>query len=252
MSLILTLDTALDACTVALGRSGVLVAGRHEPMRRGQAEALAPMIDAVMAEAGARPAALDAIAVTVGPGAFTGMRIGIAAARGLALALDRPAFGLTTTEAIAASQPEAGVGATSSEVGAPLLIAIETKRQDLYLALVPAGRGAGGGSAPVACPPEEAVAWLEKTGAAGWRKGLLLAGDGTARAGAALTAAGLHWRPAGGPALPAPEALATLAEAARVAGPPGTPPEPLYLRPPDATPPRPPAWRAAPGDGRDS
>lgn len=249
MSLILTLDTALDACTVALGRSGALVAGRHEPMRRGQAEALAPMIDAVMAEAGARPTALDAIAVTVGPGAFTGMRIGIAAARGLALALDRPAFGLASTDAIAASQPMASTGA---EEGVPLLIAIETKRQDLYLALVAADRGVGSGGAPVAHPPEAVAAWLEKIGGGAAReKGVLLAGDGMARAGAALTAAGFHWRPAGGPALPMPAALAALAEATRAAGLPAGPPEPLYLRPPDATPPRPPAWRDVRDDGRE-
>lgn len=242
MGLLLAIDTALDACTVALARGGALVVGRYAPMRRGQAEALAPMIDAVMAEAGEAPSALDAVAVTVGPGAFTGMRIGIAAARGLALALDRPAFGLTTAQAIACAQPDGPSRADG------LLVAIESKRSDLYLAafapVVSAGDVPRPIAPPVACPPDRMVdvvrAWLPA--------GMMLAGDGAARAAGVLDGAGIAAAPAGGPDLPTPAALARLADAHwRAAATDGrsAPPEPLYLRAPDATPPRPPAWRGA-------
>ena len=76
--------------------------GRSVPMMRGHAEALMPMIAAVMSAAGMEFAALDRIAVTVGPGSFTGLRVGVAAARGIALAAGKPAVGLTTLAALAA------------------------------------------------------------------------------------------------------------------------------------------------------
>lgn len=228
---LLAFDTAMDACTVALAEGGALVAARQEAMRRGQAEALAPMIEALTAEAGWRPDQLDGIGVSIGPGAFTGIRIGIAAARGLGLALDRPVVGIATTAAIAAAQPPAA---------GPLLVAIETKRADLYLALA----GEGLDPAPIAAAPEDLAAWLaERLGRT--PEGLRLAGDALERAGAALDAAGIAWIRAGGPDLPSPEALIRLSEAAladcaaRGRRPPA--PSPLYLRPPDATPPRPPA-----------
>jgi tRNA threonylcarbamoyladenosine biosynthesis protein TsaB len=70
-------------------------------MAKGQAERLAPMAQEVLAEAGIAPSALDRIAVTRGPGAFTGLRIGLAFARGLAVALDRPCVGISTLEVLA-------------------------------------------------------------------------------------------------------------------------------------------------------
>ncbi|MCA3695988.1 tRNA (adenosine(37)-N6)-threonylcarbamoyltransferase complex dimerization subunit type 1 TsaB [Aquidulcibacter sp.] len=99
--LILAVDTALNACSVAILRSGEVLLSRVEPMAKGQAERLAPMTREVLAEAGVEPAALDRIAVTRGPGAFTGLRIGLAFARGLAVALDRPCVGISTLEVLA-------------------------------------------------------------------------------------------------------------------------------------------------------
>jgi tRNA threonylcarbamoyladenosine biosynthesis protein TsaB len=99
--LILAVDTALNACSVAILRSDEVLLSRVEPMAKGQAERLAPMAQEVLAEAGIVPSALDRIAVTRGPGAFTGLRIGLAFARGLAVALDRPCVGISTLEVLA-------------------------------------------------------------------------------------------------------------------------------------------------------
>lgn len=99
--LILAVDTALNACSVAILRSGEVLLSRVEPMAKGQAERLAPMVQEVLAEARIAPSALDRIAVTRGPGAFTGLRIGLAFARGLGVALDRPCVGISTLEVLA-------------------------------------------------------------------------------------------------------------------------------------------------------
>jgi tRNA threonylcarbamoyladenosine biosynthesis protein TsaB len=106
--LILAIDTALDACSAALVRDGQSLVSRVEPMVRGQAERLALLVDGIVTEAQLTFADLDAIAVTNGPGAFTGLRVGLAFARGLALALDKPCLGFSTLEVLAAgaAQPK--------------------------------------------------------------------------------------------------------------------------------------------------
>ena len=104
--LVLAIDSALDACAAAVvetdGPEARALAAESLTMDRGQAEALLPMVARVMQAAGLRFPELDRIAVTVGPGSFTGLRVGLAAARGLALASGRPAFGITTLTALAA------------------------------------------------------------------------------------------------------------------------------------------------------
>ena len=97
--LILAINTAEAACDVALIRDGVVAAEKRETMARGQDGRLPLLVDEVLAEAGTELAALDRIAIVTGPGSFTGIRIGVAFARGLALALDIPAIGLTSLEA---------------------------------------------------------------------------------------------------------------------------------------------------------
>ena len=103
--LVLGLDTCLSSCSVAVLDGERVLASAREVMARGHQERLAPMARDVMAEAGVTFERLDRIAVTVGPGSFTGLRVGIAFAKGLAFALDKPAVGLGTLEALAAQAP---------------------------------------------------------------------------------------------------------------------------------------------------
>jgi tRNA threonylcarbamoyladenosine biosynthesis protein TsaB len=99
--MILAVDTALGACSAALVAEGKTLAHEHREMARGHAEALAPMVEALMRGAGVPLASLDRIAVTTGPGTFTGQRVGLAFARALGLGLKRPVIGVTTLDAMA-------------------------------------------------------------------------------------------------------------------------------------------------------
>lgn len=121
---LLALETATEACSVALWIDGAVVE-RHELAPRRHAELLLPMVDAVLAEAGISRRALDAIAVGRGPGAFTGVRLAIAVAQGLALALDRPVVPVSTLAALAmAAAQDAGA--------APILAAIDARMGEVY------------------------------------------------------------------------------------------------------------------------
>lgn len=93
--LILAIDTALDACAAAVldTEAGSLIAQESQAMKRGHAEALMPLIGRVIAQSGVTFANLDRIAVTTGPGSFTGLRVGLSAARGIALAANKPVVG---------------------------------------------------------------------------------------------------------------------------------------------------------------
>src|SRR5512133_1147257 len=100
---VLAIDTALEACSAAvLDTSGGIAATETIVMTRGHAEALMPLVARVMIRAGIEFGDLDRIAVTIGPGSFTGLRVGISAARGIALAAGKPAIGLSTLAAFAA------------------------------------------------------------------------------------------------------------------------------------------------------
>lgn len=149
--LILAIDTALDACAAAVldTETAELRAQESLPMKRGHAEALMPMIARVMQSADLAFTSLDRIAVTVGPGSFTGLRVGISAARGFALAAKRPAVGLTTLSAYAA----AIVGQSGP---APVISAIDARHDHVYFQIV-----AGEGSRlvrPAIVPIDEAIA----------------------------------------------------------------------------------------------
>jgi tRNA threonylcarbamoyladenosine biosynthesis protein TsaB len=126
--LVLALDTALSACSVALVEGGQTLVSRVEPMARGQAERLAPMVNQVMVGAGLSFKSLDRIAVTRGPGAFTGLRIGLAFARGLALALDKPCVGLSTLEVLAAAAGQPRIIAAIDLAGSFFVGAWEGRR----------------------------------------------------------------------------------------------------------------------------
>ncbi len=97
--LVLGINTAADTCEAALF-DGALVAERVEPMRQGHDARLAPLVEQLMREAGKAFSDLQRIAVVVGPGSFTGVRVGVAFARGLSLALDTPPVGVTSLEAL--------------------------------------------------------------------------------------------------------------------------------------------------------
>jgi len=100
---ILAADTALGACSVAILDGETILSHKFVPMERGHAEALAPMVDQTMREAGLAFTKLDRLAVTTGPGTFTGQRVGLAFMRGLRVALKKPLIGVTTLEAMCAA-----------------------------------------------------------------------------------------------------------------------------------------------------
>lgn len=133
--LILAIDTALDACAAGVLDTGAgkMIAQQSLPMKRGHAEALMPLIAHVIKESGIGFAALDRIAVTTGPGSFTGLRVGLSAARGIALAADKPVVGVTTLTAYAA--PIVNEGGEH-----PVISAIDARHDHVYLQIV-AGNG---------------------------------------------------------------------------------------------------------------
>lgn len=127
---VLAFDTAGSACSVAVGRGGVMLAQEWREMRHGHAEALLPMIDRVVGAAAIDRAAIERVAVSIGPGGFTGIRTGLAAAHGLALATRAALVGVSSFAAVAALLTEAH--------GA-LLIALDSRREDPYVQLFVSG-----------------------------------------------------------------------------------------------------------------
>jgi tRNA threonylcarbamoyl adenosine modification protein YeaZ len=126
----LAIDTALEACAAAVldTERGGIVASESIPMVRGHAEALMPLIGRVMEKANLEFLELDRVAVTVGPGSFTGLRVGVAAARGIAVAAGKPAVGLTTLAAYAAPY-------IAADDKTPLLAAIDARHDQVYMQL---------------------------------------------------------------------------------------------------------------------
>jgi tRNA threonylcarbamoyladenosine biosynthesis protein TsaB len=131
---VLAIDTALEACSAAVldTEQGGILASESIPMVRGHAEALLPLVSRVMSEAAMEFGALDRIAVTVGPGSFTGLRVGVSAARGIAVAASKPAVGLTTLAALAA--PYVAVDDVT-----PLVAAIDARNDQVYMQMFGAG-----------------------------------------------------------------------------------------------------------------
>lgn len=219
---VLAFDTATAACSAAVRIDGRIVAHRFTPMARGQSEALMPMIVDVMAEAGIAFAELDLIGVTVGPGAFTGLRIGLAAARGLGLAAALPVAGVLTTEAIAYAVPAA------ERAGRTIVAVVDAKRADVFVQrfdedLAPLGE-------VCAMAPESLASWADER--------LLLLGDGVAQVAPYLPEARI-WS---GPGVPDAAVFAALVAERWPAGA-TLPPTPVYIRPPDVTLPTPrPSW----------
>jgi len=219
---ILAFDTATTGCSAAVWADGAVAAHRARAMPRGQSEALLPMIQEAMAAAGMAFGDLDLLAVTVGPGAFTGLRIGLAAARGMALAAGLPCLGVTTMEAVAEAVPEEERG------DGPVLIALDAKRADLYAqAFGPEGAPL---AAPAAVLPEDLPDLLPPGAAAA-----TVAGDAAGPALEALAAAGIAGRASSAPGVPDAARIAALAARRWRPGTELPAPAPLYLRPPDVT-----------------
>jgi len=217
--LILAIDTALDACAAAVldTEAGRLTARESLPMKRGHAEALMPLIARVVKQAGISFAALDRIAVTTGPGSFTGLRVGLSAARGIALAAGKPVVGLTTLTAYAA--------AVVSESGQhPIISAIDARHDQVYFQVV--SGDAGSLIRPRVAPVEEALE-ASRFGAP------LLVGN-------AANILAARW-PASAPppvhidAQPAPD-IVWVAWLGAAVEPATAPARPYYLRAPDAKP----------------
>ena len=203
---LLALDTCLNACSAVLVEDGAVLAVASEPMSRGHQERLAPMVRDLMAAAGADFAGLDRIAVTPGPGSFTGLRVGLAFAKGLGAALSIPVIGVGTLEALAASVPQASE-AIAVVAGKRGQVFLQTFRDGLPLT-----------------PPANVATDDLSTALAGVGPGAALVGPGVETLQALRPGAPVHPLPAADPA-----AIARLA-ANRTPG----PLSPLYLRAPDA------------------
>ena len=214
---ILGIDTALGACSVALLTDEHVVAHAFEEMQRGHAEALAPMVDTLMRKAGLSYAALNRIAVTTGPGTFTGQRVGLAFARAMALALKIPAVGVTTLDAMAQAALEKVADADWA------VVAADAKRGEIYL-------GARTRAETLIAPELIVLAHASERIKAAARKGTVaVAGTGAETLIPLLREAGFAPIDSG---IRQPDAIfvARLGLNARE----GSPPKPLYLRPPDA------------------
>lgn len=210
---LLAIDTALEACSVgvvAAGNDPVLIS---ETIGRGHAERLFGMIESAMAEAGLAYADLDRIAVTVGPGSFTGLRVGIAAARGLALVIGCPVVGIGTLAVIAASAREAAGPV-------PVWATLDARRDEVYVqSFDAAGKATGEAEAGPAARFAAAIepeTCLAGTGAP------LVASVGAAEARIVAVA-------------PTPD-IGALVRLGLAAMPPFDAPRPLYVRAPDAKP----------------
>lgn len=220
---ILALDTTFAACSAAVSLDlpsdgGGRRVWRWEAMATGHAERLMPMIDEVMQEAGVDYDVLEAIAVTEGPGSFTGTRVGIAAARGLALATGLPVLAATSLAVIARSAAaELLAGGEALHRDAPLMVCVDARRGQVYRQ----DFADGGGRAISAA----AIMSLEAAAQTSPAGGPVVAVGSAAEAVADISKAVIA-----GPVdvLPSARYLPDVELEVR------SPVQPLYLRPPDA------------------
>jgi tRNA threonylcarbamoyl adenosine modification protein YeaZ len=204
---ILALDAALACCSAGVVVDGAVVAERRQTAARGQATLLAPMARAVLAEAGLAAGALDAVAVTVGPGSFTGLRASLALALGIGLAAGRPVVAVTVAEALAEALPQLGRRV--------LWTAIDSRRGRVFLDIGGSLRAVDLGRLPAA------------------EGKLAVAGDAAIAVAARLAARGDDVMLTDA-RLPAPRHVA-MAAARRLAGELAPlAPQPLYVDPPEA------------------
>jgi tRNA threonylcarbamoyl adenosine modification protein YeaZ len=219
--LLLAFDTAGPQCAVALARgdqdSFEILAGETERMVRGHAERLVPMIEAALDQSGLAFGDIERIAVTIGPGSFTGVRVGVAAGRGLGLALAIPVVGIGTLHALA-------VAVEPHRYGTAVAV-LDARRNEIYSLVqdIASGRLLHG---PAVCRVDALAGSLAAS-----PKPLILTGAGAPLLAAALDEPELEMiRTAEAPEI---ESVAALGFRAAPGGP---PPVPLYLRGADAKP----------------
>ncbi len=218
---LLAIDTAAESCAACVLDNGSEVGRAVEPMRTGHAERLMAVIDAALRSGGTRLEAVDALVVSIGPGSFTGIRVGVAAARGLALALKIPAVGISTLEALGAETSEAFPKR-------PVMVALDGGRGAVHAAVFgPAGEAV---RSPASLDLDEARKWIDEltpvlVGNAAPRLTEIEAKQELTVASNAATADIVSFARLG---------AARLAKEGK-----GEKPSPLYLRAPDAKPQRP-------------
>jgi len=216
---VLAIDTALGACSTAVldtARGGI-VASESLPMTRGHAEALMPLLQRVMKASGVAFAELDRVVVTTGPGSFTGLRVGIAAARGFGVALNVPVVGVSTLSAYAAPY-------LSEDARTPVVVAIDARHQHVYLQVF----GPGGRSrlAPRLAGLHEAVQAASEAAARVVGSAAQAVADKMSKIGTMPTVVDSGAAPD----------IAWIAQIGAVVPEATSPPKPQYLRAPDAQP----------------
>ncbi len=219
----LALDSAGLACSVAVGLGEEVLGEERIDTMHGQAEALLPLVDRAMREAGQVPAALELVVASVGPGSFTGIRAGLAAARGIALATGARLLGITSFDAVAF-----GAVRNDSSESHFLLVALESRREDLYVQFFdPHGNAL---REPEAITP---FLFRQAVDATIGASPLLVAGDAAQRAAAALA----RRQDTAVLEVSAPGAVGILRAGLRLLrlGKEAHARRPLYLRPPDVT-----------------
>jgi tRNA threonylcarbamoyladenosine biosynthesis protein TsaB len=215
---VLAIDTAMAACAAAVldTAAGGMLASESLPMVRGHAEELMPLLQRIMKKANMTFGALDRVAVTTGPGSFTGLRVGVAAARGIALSAEKPAVGVSTLAAYAA--PHIAAGASGSVVAA-----IDAHHGHVYLQVF----GPGGQIlVPARLSPLQEAVEAATQGCA------CIAGSAAQLVAAAFPSRAFR------PAIDARAApdIVWVAQMGAVVPETQSPPAPLYLRAPDAQP----------------
>jgi len=226
--LILAIDTALDACSAGVldTNAGEMIAQESQVMKRGHAEALMPLIARVVKESGIAFAGLDRIAVTTGPGSFTGLRVGLSAARGIALAANKPVVGVTTLTAYAANL-------VSQNREQPIISAIDARHGHVYYQAV---SGNGGSLIRPRVAPIDEVLGACRFGA------LHLVGNAAKSIADRWPAHALP--PSTSDAQPAPD-IAWVGWLGAAVSPNTAPARPYYLRAPDAKPQKDPLQKAS-------
>lgn len=204
--LVLGLDTCLNACSVAVLDGERVLAHESEVMARGHQERLAPMAERAMATAGLGFDRLERVGVTIGPGSFTGLRVGLAFAKGLGAALSIPVVGVGTLEALA------------GQARGLVFAALDARREQVYLQAFEDGRAL---MAPDVLPVDTAAARVAEL--AQGRAATFVGSGGPLLAGLVANAA----------LVPADGGDARIVARLAAMRPP-VPPKPLYLRAPDA------------------